>query len=609
MAKISLRTSLQRQLNKKTTMAIDRRDFLKRSVILTGGLFMPSNLVNCSGAEEGNVFDIVVYGATSGGVIAAVTAAKKGKSVILIEPSGHLGGLTTGGLGRTDIGLEGTIGGASLEFYSQVRDYYQSEDPWIFEDRSDYMDRSVLLQPDSEGMFGFEPHVARQIYENMLEEAEVPVVMEDRLILDERGVTKRNNRITAIETEAGNVYRGQIFIDATYEGDLLAIAGVSYHVGREANSTYDETLNGVQKVRTHNHIFPGFVDPYIEPGNRQSGILPSVHDGNPGEEFSGDHRVQAYCYRMCLTDVDENKIKFTKPNEYDELQYELLFRNFEAGENRIPWLPGAMPNRKTDTNNRWGFSTNHINVNYEYPDGDYATRERILEEQEHYQRGLMWTLANHPRIPEDIRNEVSRWGLAADEFTENNHWPTQIYVREARRMIGEYVMTEQDCRRLRIVDDPIGLGSYSMDSHNVQRYVTQNGCVQNEGNIEVSPRGPYAISYRSLLPKRKECGNLLACCAISSSHIAFGSIRMEPVFMMLGQSAATAAVLSLEERNDLHDLDYQKLRDQLNTDGQKLSVDIDQYPPFSFEDNPPNQRHRFPSEPIIEDGCMVTMEE
>lgn len=589
-------------------MAVNRRNFLKGSLALAGGLLLPSHLVSCTGAEEGNVFDIVVYGATSGGVIAAVSAAQKGMSVILIEPSSHLGGLTTGGLGRTDIGIEGTIGGLSLEFYNQIREYYRSDEPWIYEDRMEYMDHSVLLEPGSEGMFGFEPHVAREIYEGMLDEAGVSVVMEDRLILGERGVTKRNNRITAIETEAGNIYRGKVFIDATYEGDLLAMAGVSYHVGREANSTYDETLNGVQKVRTHNHIFPGFVDPYIEPGNRQSGILPGVHDGDPGEEFSGDHRVQAYCYRMCLTDVDENKIEFAKPDGYDELHYELLFRNFEAGENRIPWLPGAMPNRKTDTNNRWGFSTNHINVNYEYPDGDYATRERILQEQQHYQRGLMWTLANHPRIPEDIRNEVSRWGLAADEFTENESWPTQIYVREARRMVGEYVMTEQDCRRLRIVDDPIGLGSYSMDSHNVQRYITDDGCVQNEGNIEVSPRGPYAISYRSLLPKKQECENLLACCAVSSSHIAFGSIRMEPVFMMLGQSAATAAVQSLEEGSDLHDLDYQKLRDQLNRDGQKLDVDTGRYPPFPFDEEPPKQRQRFPSEPVIEDGCMVTLE-
>ena len=588
-------------------MNVNRRDFLKGSLVLAGGLLLPSHLTGCNETEQGVEYDIVIYGATSGGIIAAVAAARKGKTVILVEPSSHLGGLTTGGLGQTDIGIEGTIGGMSLEFYSQIREYYRSEDFWVHEGRSQYMNRSGLFQSEREGMFGFEPHVARTIYEQMLEEAGVPVVMNDRIVLGNRGVEKRGDRIRAIVTEDGNVYRGKVFIDASYECDLMAKAGVSYHVGREANDEYDETLNGVQKIRTNNHIFPGFVDPYIEPGNPQSGILPGVHDGDPGEEFSEDHRVQAYCFRMCLSDVPEHQVPFEQPEGYDELEYELLFRNYEAGENRIPWLPGGMPNRKTDTNNRWGFSTNMIGVNYEYPDGDYATREAIIDKQEHYQRGLMWTLANHPRVPEEIREEVSRWGLAADEFTENNNWPTQIYVREARRMIGEYVTTEHDCRRMRIVDDPVGLGSYQMDSHNVQRYITGQGCVQNEGNIEVSPGGPYAISYRSLLSKRQECSNLLVCTnGVSSTHIAFGSIRMEPVFMMLGQSAATAAVQSLEDGVDLHDIDYQKLRDQLIAAGQRLDVDTGQYPPLPPDDEPPLERERFQSEPETERGCVVT---
>ena len=589
-------------------MAIKRRDFIKGSLALAGGLFLPAHLVGCNDPAEGRLYDIVIYGASSAGIIAAVAAARKGQSVILVEPSNHLGGLTTGGLGATDIGIEGTIGGMSLEFYSQIREYYRAEDSWIHEGRMEYMDRSgQFFQADRDGMFGFEPNVARIIYDTMLTEAGVPVVMNDRIVLGSRGVEKRGDRIQAIVTEDGNVYRGKVFIDASYEGDLMAMAGVSYHVGREANATYDETLNGVQKVRTNNHIFPGFVDPYIEPGNPQSGVLPEVHDGDPGEEFSEDHRVQAYCFRMCLTDADEIKVPFEQPEGYEELQYELLFRNYESGETRgLPMSP--MPNRKTDTNNRWGFSTNMIGVNYEYPDGDYATREAIIEKQEHYQRGLMWTLANHPRVPEDIRNQVGRWGLAADEFTENNNWPTQIYVREARRMVGEYVTTEHDCRRLRIVEDPVGLGSYTMDSHNVQRYITEQGCVQNEGNIEVSPGGPYAISYRSLLPKKQECSNLLVCCnGVSSSHIAFGSIRMEPVFMMLGQSAATAAVQSLEDGVDLHDIDFQKLKNQLVAEGQRLDVDTDQYPPLPPDEEPPEQRIRHNTEPVIEDGCMVTL--
>lgn len=593
----------------KTYTNINRRDFLKGSLALTGGLFLPAHLISGKNIHNKEPYDIVVYGASSSGIIAAVTAARKGRSVVLVEPSDHLGGLTTGGLGATDIGLEGTIGGLSLEFYSQIREFYRSDDSWKYENRMDYMDRSGFLQPGSEGMFGFEPKVARKIYEDMLQEAGVPVVMNDRILLNSRGVEKRGNRIAAIVTENGNVYRGKVFIDATYEADLMAMTGVSYHVGREANSKYNETLNGVQKVRTHNHIFPGFVDPYIEPGNPQSGILPHVHDGDPGEEFTEDHRVQAYCFRMCLTDANEIKVPFEQPADYDELDYELLFRNYESGETRgLPMSP--MPNRKSDTNNRWGFSTNMVGANYEYPDGNYSTREAIVEEQEHYQRGLMWTLANHPRVPEEIRQEVGKWGLAADEFIENNNWPTQIYVREARRMIGEYVITEHDCRRLRMAKDPVGLGSYTMDSHNVQRYITEDGCVQNEGNIEVSPGGPYYISYRALLPKRNECSNLLVCGnGVSSSHIAFGSIRMEPVFMMLGQSSATAAVQSLEEGNDLHNLDYQKLRDQLIRDGQKLEVDTGKYPPLPPDKEPPLQRKRLSSEPIIEDGCMVTLKD
>lgn len=586
---------------------MNRRTFLRGAFAISGGLFLPASLLSCRGERANHQYDIVVYGGTSGGVIAAVTAARQGKSVLLIEPSSHLGGLTTGGLGRTDIGVEGAIGGAALEFYSRVRETYSSEDRWEYETPQEYAEKEPTLFPsDSEGMFGFEPSVALEIYHQMLEEAGVELVLQDRMRLDSRGVEKRDDRIVSILTEAGNRYRGSIFIDATYEGDLLAMSGVRYHVGRESNSTYDETLNGVQTVVTRNHIFPGFVDPYHVPGDASSGLLPGVHGGDPGVDGEGDHRVQAYCYRLCLSDVPENQIPFEQPEGYEEIDYELLFRNYEAGEDRIPWLPGDMPNRKTDTNNRWGFSTNMIGVNYDYPDGSYSRREEILELQEHYQRGLMWTLANHERIPDPIRTEIARWGLAADEFTENDGWPTQIYVREARRLIGEYVMTENDCRRLRIPNDPVGLGSYQMDSHNVQRYVTEMGCVQNEGNIEVSPRGPYPISYRALLPKRNECSNLLVSSAISSSHISFGSIRMEPVFMMLGQSAAIAASLSIDRGQGVHDLPYNTLRSALQSEGQVLDVDLGQYPPAYPPSEPQTERIRLGNEPRPDCECLVT---
>ena len=578
-------------------MDMNRRDFLKGSIVLTGGLFLPSYLKGCQLDEV--QYDIVVYGGTSAGIATAIQAARLGRSVILVEPSNHLGGLTTGGLGKTDLGNANAIGGVSREFYQRIKKYYENDDTWKQE--------AKRVPSNSDVMWGFEPHVAKKIYLEMLKEHNIPVVMEDRLILNRQGVSKRGNRITGIQTESGNMYRGRIFVDATYEGDLMAMAGVSYHVGREANSVYDESLNGVQTVQTHNHIFPTFVDPYIVAGNRSSGILPGVHDEDPGIEFEGDHRVQAYCFRMCLTDIPENRIAFEKPEGYDELEYELLFRNFEAGENRIPWLPGMMPNRKTDTNNRWGFSTNKIGVNYKYPDGNYATRASIIKEQEEYQKGLMWTLANHPRVPSDIREEVGKWGLAADEFTSNGNWPTQIYVREARRMSGEYVMTENDCRRLTIVKDPVGLGSYQMDSHNVQRYITKMGCVQNEGNIEVSTKGPYAISYRSIIPKKNECDNLLVTCAISSSHIAFGSIRMEPVFMIMGQSAATAASIAIDQNTGLHDVEYAVLRERLLSDNQKLDVDINKYPPLPMSE-PLSQRRRNNTEPELDNACIVVRE-
>ena len=572
-------------------MTINRRNFLKNSLLLSSGILLPSGLIK-SVISPDNEFDIVIYGASSAGIIAAVAAAKRGRSVIIVEPSNHLGGLTSGGLGQTDIGVEGAggaIGGMSLEFYKQIRQHYMNDDSWNYQTWDEYMNRTSRLEPDSKGMFGFEPKVARMIYEGMLVEAGVTVVLNDRIQLNGRGVEKRGEKITAIVTEDGNVYRGKVFLDATYESDLMAMAGVSYTVGRESNDKYDENLNGVQIRRSHNHIFHVNVDPYIKPGSPHSGVLPGVSPTGPGDEFSGDHRVQAYCYRMCLTDVPENRIPIKKPEGYEEIRYELLFRKFEAGytesqDSRIPWINSPMPNRKTDINNRQAVSTNNIGMNYEYPDGDYAKREAILVDHRLYQQGHMWAMANHPRVPDHFREEYSKWGLAADEYPDNGHWTPQIYVREARRMIGEYVMTEHDCRRMRVATDSIGLGSYNMDSHNVQRYITEDGYVQNEGNLEYSPGGPYAISYRSLTPKREECTNLLVCCnGLSASHISFGSIRMEPVFMILGQSSAAAADIAINQNGIVQDVPYSELRQQLLKEDQRLDVNLDEWPPYPLQ--------------------------
>jgi hypothetical protein len=571
-------------------MNIQRRSFLKSSLVLSAGMILPASAFKAALTREN--YDIVIYGASSAGIIAAVAAARRGRSVIIVEPSGHLGGLTTGGLGQTDIGVEGeggAIGGMSFDFYRQIRQYYKNDKAWTHQTWDEYMARTNRLEPESEGMFGFEPHVARLIYEQMLKEAGVRVVMNDRILLNGRGVEKRGTKIMAITTEEGNIYRGQVFMDATYECDLMAMAGVSYHVGRESNDKYGETLNGVQTKRSHNHIFHIKVDPYIRPGRTHSGVLPGVDPTGPGEEHSEDHRVQAYCFRMCLTDVPDNRIPIEKPEGYEDIRHELLFRKFEAGytnsrDSRIPWINSPMPNRKTDINNRQAVSTNNIGMNYNYADGDYATREAIIEDHRLYQQGHMWAMGNHPRVPEQFRQEYSKWGLAADEYIWHGNWTPQLYIRESRRMIGEYVTTENDCRRLRVAEDPVGLGSYNMDSHNVQRYINKEGYVQNEGNLEYTPGGPYAISYRSLTPKRNECSNLLVCCnGVSSSHIAFGSIRMEPVFMILGQSSAAAADIAIKQNGVVQDVPYTELRKQLLNEGQRLDVDMDQWPPHTPE--------------------------
>ena len=521
----------------------------------------------CVSCNTTKTYDLVICGGTSAGVIAVVQADRLGKSAVLIEPSDHLGGLTSGGLGRTDTGNKSVIGGLSREFYQRLKQYYDEPEHWQYETKDEYSG----YQADADAIWGFEPRVAELIYEQMLAETDVVVVKNERLDL-QNGVNVQNGRIEAITMESGKTFRGRMFIDASYEGDLMAKAGVSYTVGRESNAQYGETLNGVQKRLSTNHQLKPGVDPYVVPSDPSSGILPNVHPGDPGDDGEGDFRVQAYCFRMCLTDVPENRVPYPKPDDYDELEYELLFRNFEAGENSMPWLPGLMPNRKTDTNNRTGFSTDYIGKNYDYPEADYATRDSIFAAHERYQKGLMWTLANHPRVPQHIRDEVSRWGLAKDEFVDNGNWPHQLYIREARRLLGEYVVTEHDCKRNQIVEDPIGLGSYNMDSHNCQRYITSDGYARNEGNIEVSPRGAYLISYRAITPKADEVENLLVPVCLSASHIAYGSIRMEPVFMILGQSAATAAVLAIDNSIAVQKVNYAELREQLLQDKQVLDL-------------------------------------
>jgi hypothetical protein len=527
-----------------------------RSLVLALFLAAPAS-------REGH--DLVVYGGTSAGVAAAVQAARMGKTAIVIEPSRHVGGLTSGGLGMTDSGNRAVIGGIAREFYQRVKKHYEDDSAWKQQKRADF----AHWKESEDALWRFEPRVAEQIYRKMLEEAKVQVVLGERLDL-KKGVVKEGDRIVSIVMESGRSFAGKIFVDATYEGDLMAKAGVSYTVGREANAQYGETLNGVQVRRAVSHQFEKPVDPYVKPGDPSSGLLPRVHGGDPGREGEADKRIQAYCFRMCLTDDPENRVPFPKPEGYDPLQYEIYLRYILAGWRNIWGNHQAMPNRKTDTNNHGAFSTDNIGMNYDYPDGDYATRERITKEHEVYQKGLMWFLCNDPRVPKDLQEKVSKWGLARDEFAENGNWPHQLYIREARRMVSDFVNTELDCRRLRETPESVGMGSYNMDSHHVQRHVDANGHVRNEGDIQVSPGGPYAISYRALRPKPGECPNLLVPVCLSASHAAYGSIRMEPVFMILGQSAATAAAIAIDDGLDVQKVDYAKLRPRLLADKQVL---------------------------------------
>jgi hypothetical protein len=513
--------------------------------------------------------DVCVYGGTAGGVAAAVQAARMGKSVVLIEPSRHIGGMTSGGLGYTDSGDKAAVGGIAREFYQRIKKHYDRPDAWKYGRREDYKP----YRPGDDAMWTFEPHVAERILREMLNEHKVGVVTGERLDRSDKGVILHGERLSTFRTESGKSFGASVFIDASYEGDLMAAAGVSYAVGREPNAKYGETLNGVERAQnTHSHRFVVKVDPFLKPGDQASGLLFGIEKDPLPKDGEGDHRLQAFCFRMCMSNVKENSVPFPKPADYDEARYELLFRNFEAGDLRFPMKPDLMPNGKTDTNNNCAVSTDYIGRNYGYADASYAERKRIVKEHASYQKGLMWSLANHRRVPQKIRDEMAKWGLAKDEFTDNGNWPHQIYVREARRLVSDYVMTEHDCRRTRVTPEPVGMGSYNMDSHNCARYVTPEGFVQNEGDVQVSPGGPYQVSYKAIVPKAGECPNLLCPVCLASSHIAYGSIRMEPVFMVLGQSAATAACLAIDDKCAVQKVEYAKLKERLLKDKQVLEL-------------------------------------
>ena len=513
----------------------------------------------CTSEAKNKKVDICIYGGNAAGVIAAYTAAKMNRKVVLIEPGSHLGGLTTGGLGYTDIGNKYAISGLALDVYRRIGKHYGKFEQWIFE-----------------------PHVAEDVMKQYIKEAGVEVIYGYQLdTVAKAGTAIQTITVSDAAGKTQQVSAG-VFIDCSYEGDLMARSGVSYTVGREANSLYKETFNGVQLLDRHQ--FPDGVDPYKEPGNPQSGLVWGISDSAVAPQGSGDKKVQAYNFRICLSNDAANRVTIERPDNYDSSRYELLLRYIQKKVPGDLWgflKFDLMPNHKTDINNNGPFSTDMIGHSSAFPEADYATRKKIQKEHEDYTKGLLYFIGHDSRMPEHLRNQMLQWGYPKDEYTDNGNWTPQLYVREARRMVGAYVMTQHNCEGREVADDAVGIAAYTMDSHNCQRIVV-NGMVKNEGNVEEGGFGPYPVSYRSIIPKAEQCTNLLVPVCLSASHIAYGSIRMEPVFMVLGQSAAVAASLAIDQHNDVHKVDVKKLQSVLaenpllNNAAPEVLVDNDQ---------------------------------
>jgi len=496
-------------------------------------------------AQKKVQYDVCVYGGTSAGVIAAYSTARMGKSVILIEPGKHLGGLSSGGLGYTDIGNKYAVTGLALDFYRRTGRHYGKFEQWIFE-----------------------PHVAEEIFNDYIKRSNVRVLYQYRIISAEKtnGIIKQIVLENCVRpsTSSNKIVSAVMFIDCSYEGDLMARAGISYTVGRESNNVYNETYNGVQFMEGHQ--FPDGVDPYKIPGDSTSGLLWGVSKEKLATGGSGDKKVQAYNFRICLSDDVKNMVAMTRPENYDSTRYELLLRLFQAQPGKTSlndyFIISRMPNHKTDINNRGGYSTDMIGMNYDYPEADYRQRNKIIKQHADYTKGLLYFYGHDSRVPNELRMEMLKYGYPKDEYTDNNHWSPQLYIRECRRLVGAYVMTQANCQGRKVVYDGIGMAAYTMDSHNCERIVV-NGRVKNEGNVEIGGFGPYPISYRSIIPNETECKNLYVPVCLSASHIAYGSIRMEPVFMELAQSAAVAACTAIDARQTVQQVDVRKVQSVL----------------------------------------------
>jgi hypothetical protein len=517
--------------------------------------------------------DLCVYGGTPAGVAAAIQAATMGKKVLFFSFNQHVGGLTSGGLTATDVGEKNSIGGLAKEFYERIG-----------------------------RIRNFSPSAAEKLYLEMLKEAGVEVLLRRCLV----SVEKEAAQIVSISMDTGETVQAKVFVDTTYEGDLFAAAGVSYYVGREPSATYGESLGGQWQMLSYRDVYQFCrlpISPYVVPGSPDSGLLPEISAELAGKPGEGDFRVQAYNFRTHLSNR-QGKVSFPKPTGYDSSRYALLarFLNFDS---RLRWTlnytvapmtDGPIQMRNGDSNNAGSFSTDYIGGNYQWPDGTYEPgsftklppprhglpvpllelyelREKIFQDHVAYQQGLLFFLANDPQVPEALQKRVNKFGLDPHEFEKTGYWPHQLYVREGRRMLSDYVMTQANCESKRLVEDPIGLASYPMDSHSCQRVVVQEKgvtTVRNEGNMGHKCPGPYPIAYRSIVPKKEECTNLLVPLCLSASHVAYGSIRMEPVFMIIGQSAGVAASIAIDAGVSVQDIDLGQLHRRLKAEGQVL---------------------------------------
>jgi len=514
-------------------------------------------------SQEIKECDICIYGATPAGITSAVQAARINKKVALLAFNRHIGGMTTSGLSATDVGNQHVLGGVARRFYREIGAFYGSKkEQWFFE-----------------------PHAAAKVFSDWLSDKNISIYTECRL----QGVEKDGNRIISLQTEKGLIFKAGVYIDASYEGDLMANAKVSYTYGREGNQAYNELFNGIQYGAKHN--FKMFVDPYRKPGDQFSGLLPGICEIEIGSQGQQDTLIQAYNFRLCLSSDPKKSVPFSKPSNYDPETYELLYRYIYSGVFDLFGLTRKIPGEKADHNNWGAINSDFIGGNYNWPESDYRTREEIYQEHVNYQMGLFYFCATDPRLPEPVRQMTRQWGLASDEFSATGNWPPQIYIREARRMISDYVLTEFDATGKTTPEDSIGMGSYRMDSHNCKR-VVHSGRAINEGDVELSPLSPFPIPYRAITPRRSECCNLLVPVCLSTSHIAYGAIRMEPVFMILGQSAGIAASLALDKNSVVQDISYSDLEQRMREEKQfayeppelrRVRISLETYSPSGAE--------------------------